>query len=235
MTNFQIINSIIEMKGEGFFLIPDSWDDWFEYEISYTLWINKDSESKRIGRVKIAEKNQSSRKTELPRKFQTLAGEFFSIGFNEDYYEKLKQTEFREQILKSLNDIAYNLDLYEHIEEFHVTKVAMMREYSKSMLKGQLHRMALGGARLTDYNFSYERFEKFKKIVEQYGTRMIQQEVADMFRMNIRDVARVTQLANCHNTRKITGENVRKGEAMKPIVIADELQFLDKYPIENFM
>ena len=42
------------------------------------------------------------------------------------------------------------------------------------------------------------------------------------------------QLANCHNTRKITGENVRKGEAMKPIVIADELQFLDKYPIENF-
>lgn len=155
MINFQIINSIIEMKGEGFFLIPDSWDDWFEYEISYTLWINNDSESKRIGRVKIAEKNQSSRKTELPRKFQTLAGEFFSIGFNEDYYEKLKQTEFREQILKSLNDIAYNLDLYEHIEEFHVTKVAMMREYSKSMLKGQLHRMALGGARLTDYNFSY--------------------------------------------------------------------------------
>ena len=79
-----------------------------------------------------------------------------------------------------------------------------------------------------------ERFEKFKKSVEQYGTRMTQQEVADMFRMNIRDVARVTQLANCHNTRKITGENVRKGEAMKPIVIADELQFLDKYPIENF-
>lgn len=61
MINFQIINSIIEMKGEGFFLIPDSWDDWFEYEISYTLWINNDSESKRIGRVKIAEKNQSSR------------------------------------------------------------------------------------------------------------------------------------------------------------------------------
>lgn len=36
-----------------------------------------------------------------------------------------------------------------------------------------------------------ERFEKFKKIVEQYGTRMTQQEVADMFRMNIRDVARL--------------------------------------------
>lgn len=53
MINFQIINSIIEMKGEGFFLIPDSWDDWFEYEISYTLWINNDSESKRIGRVKM--------------------------------------------------------------------------------------------------------------------------------------------------------------------------------------
>ena len=82
-------------------------------------------------------------------------------------------------------------------------------------------------------NESDSRWEIWK-IQEDCGTRMTQQEVADMFRMNIRDVARVTQLANCHNTRKITGENVRKGEAMKPIVIADELQFLDKYPIENF-
>ncbi len=51
-----------------------------------------------------------------------------------------------------------------------------------------------------------ERFEKFKKIVEQYGTRMTQQEVADMFRMNIRDVARVTQLANCHIPEKLQGK-----------------------------
>ena len=52
--------------------------------------------------------------------------------------------------------------------------------------------------------------------------------------MNKRHVAMVTQLDDCHNTRKITRENVRKGEAMHPIIFADQLHFLDKYPIENF-
>lgn len=44
----------------------------------------------------------------------------------------------------------------------------------------------------------------------------------------------ITQLDNCHNTRKVTCENVRKGEAMIPIIFADQLYFLDQYPIENF-
>ncbi|MBO5161723.1 MAG: hypothetical protein J6B69_05900 [Lachnospiraceae bacterium] len=79
-----------------------------------------------------------------------------------------------------------------------------------------------------------ERFEKYNEIVKKYEKRMTQQEVADMFGMNKRHVAMVTQLDDCHNTRKITRENVRKGEAMHPIIFADQLHFLDKYPIENF-
>ena len=79
-----------------------------------------------------------------------------------------------------------------------------------------------------------ERFEKYDRIVEKYEKRKTQQEVADMYGMNKRHVAKVTQLDNCHNTRKVTCENVRKGEAMIPIIFAYQLYFLDKYPIENF-
>ena len=48
-----------------------------------------------------------------------------------------------------------------------------------------------------------ERFEKYDRIVEKYEERKTQQEVADMYGMNKRHVAKVTQLDNCHNTRKV--------------------------------
>ena len=79
-----------------------------------------------------------------------------------------------------------------------------------------------------------ERIEKYDRIVQKYEETPTQREVADMYGMNKRHVAKVTQLDNCHNTRKVTCENVRKGEAMIPIIFAYQLYFFDKYPIENF-
>lgn len=154
MLKFRIVESSSEIKRRGFYLIPDNWDDWFEYEISYYLWIN-DTEKECAGRVKIAEKNQSVRRATLPNQFEALEANFVSVGFNEYYYEALKKTKYREQILEALNDIAFNLNIYEQVRHYHVTRIALMREYSESMLRGQINRMALGGARLTDYNFTY--------------------------------------------------------------------------------
>lgn len=83
---FRIIQNEYEINEPGFYLKPDNWDDWFEYEISYYLWI-KDIEKKCVGGVKIAEKNQSNRTANLPVQFETLGENFVSIGFNEYYYE----------------------------------------------------------------------------------------------------------------------------------------------------
>ena len=82
MMKFRIIRYENEIYESGFYLIPDNWDDWFEYEISYHLWI-KDKEKVWVGRVKIAEKNQGTRKTNLTAQFETLGDSFISIGFNE--------------------------------------------------------------------------------------------------------------------------------------------------------
>lgn len=154
MMKFHFVQSSKQIFKRGFYLIPDNWDDWFEYEIAYHLWIY-DKEKIYIGRVKIAEKCQNTRKVQLEDEFEKLNNNMISLGFNESYYEELKKTKYREKILSHLNDIAFDLELYEEVKEYHVTKVSLMREYSVSMLKGQVHRMALGGARLTNYDFTY--------------------------------------------------------------------------------
>jgi ABC-type cobalamin/Fe3+-siderophores transport system ATPase subunit len=61
----------------------------------------------------------------------------------------------REIILRSLNDIARDLDLFDKVEKYDVTQISLLRDKTVSMVKGQYHRMAGGGARLTEYEFSY--------------------------------------------------------------------------------
>jgi len=154
MLIFRVIQSSSYINQPGFYLIPDNWDDWFEYEISYWLYDNY-GKNDRIGRVKIAKKNQTERNTNLPTEFSTLGNNYVSVGFNRDYYVNLKAIECREEILKSLNDMAYNLEIYEEVKNMQVTRVALMREYSETRLKGEIHRMALGAAILTNYDFKY--------------------------------------------------------------------------------
>ena len=52
--------------------------------------------------------------------------------------------------------------------------------------------------------------------------------------MGKNDVAKVTKLNNCKHTRKVTEENRKKGDMIRPLTTASDYDFLDKYPIENF-
>ncbi len=140
------------------FLLNDSWDDWFVYETQYyMLYVDEDCRQHRIGYLKIAKKNQTERRATLPSEFNRLGSTYFSLGASEDYYLNLKNSipDKRNIILIALNDVAYNLDLYDEFKFQHVLMNSLMRDISISTLRGQFHRMAHGGARLTDYNFVY--------------------------------------------------------------------------------
>ena len=80
-----------------------------------------------------------------------------------------------------------------------------------------------------------ERKFKIDRIIEEYDKRKTQKEVADLFRMDLNDVAIVTKNHNYIHTRKITQDNRKKGELINLITVLDDYKFLDKYPIENFM
>lgn len=155
---FEVVDSAWSGEKNTVYLVNDKWDDWFTYETVFTIVYFDQSENRRlIGNVKIGQRNQECRRPPLPKKFEKLDGNFFSLGTTETYYENLKKErdKFREEYLIALNDIAFNLDLFSSVKEYDVTKVSLLRDITVSTVKGQFNRMAHGGARLTNYNFEY--------------------------------------------------------------------------------
>ena len=84
-------------------------------------------------------------------------------------------------------------------------------------------------------NIYEERKRKIERIIEEYDKRKTQAEIAKEFSINERYVSLVTQENNYRHTRKITQENIKEGEKIKPILLMDYFKFLDKYPMENFI
>lgn len=79
-----------------------------------------------------------------------------------------------------------------------------------------------------------ERKFKVERILEEYDKRKTQNEVAEMFGMSIEHVSWVTQENNYKHTRKITEENRKKDEVIRPVIFWNQFEYLDQYPIENF-
>lgn len=61
----------------------------------------------------------------------------------------------RQEVLSGLNDIALELDVYERYKRYSVVRESLTRYIPSRMIKNQLHRMAMGGARQTSYHFEY--------------------------------------------------------------------------------
>lgn len=83
-------------------------------------------------------------------------------------------------------------------------------------------------------NIYDDRKLKVERILEEYDKRKTQNEVAEMFGMDSTHVSWVTQENNYKHTRKITQENIKENEKIKPAIFYDDFEFLDKYPTSNF-
>lgn len=140
------------------YLIEDQWDDWFQYSTMYDLYI-VDSLSHQcyMGKTKIGQKGmvEDQRRPALPESFSRLSEDFFSLGQDSYYYENIKNLGdvMRSEILAALNDIAYNTKLIRTAQKEPVTKKSLLRSVPLTTVKEQFNRIALGGARLTPYNF----------------------------------------------------------------------------------
>ncbi len=164
----KINDNTIRKKGH-FYLHEDRWNDWYKYVTMFTaVYVDQTGKEHCLGSTKIgkkeiknSDKNSNSGKFEtidfLPQEFNELSFEFFSLGQSDGYYEAIRQLgdSIREEILTGLNDIAYNKDIFEEIENLDITRTSILRSISKATIKGQFYRISHGGARLTDYNFKY--------------------------------------------------------------------------------
>lgn len=142
------------------YLLTDGWDDWFKYSTMYVVfYFDNDAEKHRIGEVKIGEFDMDSnqRRPDIPDKFEELEERFFSLGQDDSYYQKLNDlgSDFREEYLVALRDVAKDESLFELAIKEDVTGVSLLRSVSDISVRGQYRRMAKGGARLTQYSFFY--------------------------------------------------------------------------------
>lgn len=134
----------------------DNWDDWFEFETTYNLfYFDKDGTRHHLGGIKVGEASQADRRAKLPREFTQLPDKFFSIGLTEDFYRTLHEFGVSEDVLRPLNDMAYNLDIYHKYQNERVASVSLFRTVDKERILHKFHRLATGDVELTEYSFSF--------------------------------------------------------------------------------
>lgn len=161
--DFQVIPNrgrLPEDECDKVILLTDGWDDWFKYNTMYVVfYFDGEGEKHRIGEVKIGEFDMAAdqRRSNIPDEFNELDDVFFSLGQDDEYYQKLNDLgeEFRETYLAAMRDVARDAELFERALEEDVTGVSLLRSVSDSSVRIQYRRMAQGGARLTEYAFSY--------------------------------------------------------------------------------
>lgn len=166
--------SISDIRSEsksGIFLLEEPWDDWFEHSTLYTLYyVDGEGEIKKIGGTKIGMFNMRDRRPNIPDECPGLNENFFSLGQDYSYYEKLNALgdDIREEILKSLKDVALDNELFKKTLTEKVMRNSLLREISPTTVYGSYHRMAMGESVLSEYNFNYLSPKFSKNSEERY-------------------------------------------------------------------
>lgn len=165
------------------YLIESDWDDWFRYETAFVLEYHDLSGGRhRIGEVKIAQFGmgegmgrqsaldqedalaqngsldvEARRWPDMSGEFRELGPEYFSLGQDDRYYERLNElgAPKRTEILTALRDVARDEELFTQALEEPVTAVSLLRSVERATVEGQFRRMTRGGARLTAIHLTY--------------------------------------------------------------------------------
>ncbi|GAA3080466.1 AAA family ATPase [Streptosporangium carneum] len=147
-------------NARGAFLVRDNWDD-YTYKTTFSLFYRDADELHEIGDVKIGQFGMEDQsRPSLPDgfRFHELGDEFFSLGQDDSYYEKLRDLGdgVRETVLRALRDVAFDQQLYRRALTEDVMTTSLMRSVKDATVTGQYHRIAVGGVTLTAFQFTYE-------------------------------------------------------------------------------
>ena len=155
-----VLSGIPKTAPLGAYLLVDNWDDWFRFSTLYVLYVfDVSGQPHEIGGVKIGQFQmpQGQRRPNIPDTFVSLDERFFSLGQDDSYYENLNSlgSEIRDLVLGGLRDVVVDEERFARASHEDVTRVSLLRSVSPTSVQGQFRRIALGGARLSRYRFSY--------------------------------------------------------------------------------
>lgn len=155
---------------ETAYLIADNWNDWFTYRTMFTLLVvDAAGQRHEAGSVKIGQRgmhgfkqvdeagNPGQGEPNLPRTFDVLSDDFFSLGQDETYYETLNRLAdpLKRRVLEGLRDVAFDLNIFEEVRDEDVFEQSLLRYMQESHIRGRFNRLTQGDARLTEFHFSY--------------------------------------------------------------------------------
>jgi hypothetical protein len=111
------------------FLQVNNWDD-FGFKTMFGLYYRDRAGTIRyIGDVKIGQAGlgRDESRPEVPAEFDRLGNDLFSLGQDASYYQRINELsdQTAEEILRSLNDVAFDLDLFDRALRHKVTGVAL--------------------------------------------------------------------------------------------------------------
>lgn len=140
---------------EVIYLMRDGWDDF-----GYKTLFEAHYRGKFIGGVKIAFQNMAERTSTIdyiPRDFDRLPAEYYSLWPDakscQGAYGVYERTGF--SIFEALNDISYDLSLFDRVKNEKACTVSLMRGAGATTVRGQLRRITHGKAALTKYSFRF--------------------------------------------------------------------------------
>lgn len=152
-------NDYTMYEKDTLYLHYDNWDDYSYKTLFNVRYVDKNVNEHSLGPVKIGMVNMEKGRVfdHIPKNFSSVSEQYFSLGQDERYYENIAQLgeEKRRQILVALRDVSYNLELFRGYEKENVMQTSLMRSITPFTVRLQFNRIAHGGARLTDYNFTY--------------------------------------------------------------------------------
>lgn len=146
-------------NGEGFYLVKDNWND-FGYKTLFVLYYFDGTNDQEIGGVKIGNYDNEFT-TSIKDLINGNNKNIFSLGNGKGYYLNLNKLDKEKKIyiLKEMNDVAYNLDLFENIKDLDITKESLLRWVSPLTIKEQFNRIIDNKVELTPFEFTFNNDE----------------------------------------------------------------------------
>src|SRR5689334_8416579 len=99
------------------FLQANNWDD-LGFKTTFEFYYRDEAGTIHyIGDVKIGQADLETARPGVPEEFDRLTDDFFSLGQDDSYYQRLYGLGYEkaEEILQSLNDVAFDLDLFDRM------------------------------------------------------------------------------------------------------------------------
>lgn len=146
-------------KGQ-IFLCPGNWDD-YSFKTSFdVVLVDGTGNSMDLGTIKIGYKGQAHGWTieHMPKEFESLPDEYFSLGQDVEYYKKAYaelSPEFRNLLLRALRDVVLDDTTLAVASSEQVFKDSLTRGVSLSTVRDQFKRVLAGQPELTDFDFIY--------------------------------------------------------------------------------